>query len=333
MYRIISVISIVILGIFSGCIRKPVGKSLWIYTSIYKDVVAELDPILKKQFPGVTFEWYQSGSENVATRVNAELTAGRSQADLILTSDPFWYEELQEKGHLLQVQGIPTLNVAKQFSEGSNSFVTVRLPIAVIAYNREVFPGKFPVASWSDLLNDKQMNQVSMGSPVESGTAFSVVAQLVRSKGWDFFVRLRQKGVLAAGGNSAVINRIETKERPIGITLLENVLEARKRGSPIDFIYPLDGAIWVPSPVAAMAKSRNPELSRSVLHYFFSTEMQSAIIRGRMYSPVLQDVAPEGGRPFKWVVERSMPWSSTVLKEIFVQREEIKRRFAETVMH
>ena len=64
-------------------------------------MVQDLNVRLTKSFPDVEFKWYQSGSENVAAKVNSEVLSGQSQADLILTSDSFWYEELKTKGKLL----------------------------------------------------------------------------------------------------------------------------------------------------------------------------------------------------------------------------------------
>lgn len=323
-------IFLVSLSLFTGCTRKSSKKALWLYTSIYKEVISELTPALEKQFPGVTFHWYQSGSENVAARINAELMTGRSKADLVLTSDPFWYLELSSQGHLLPIPFKPRA-VVSDWLDPSSSFATVRLPIAVIAYNSESY--QLPPRKWSELLDKRYVNKISMGSPVESGTAFNVVSQLARAKGWDFFSRLRKNGILVAGGNSAVIHRIETRERPIGITLLENVLEARKRGSPVNFVYPDDGSVWVPSPIAVLAKTQEPELAKAVYRYFFSDEIQEAFIRGRMYSPVLTHRYPDGVKPYEWVLKRSLPWNHEVLASIFSQREEIKRRFVETVMN
>src|SRR5689334_20415580 len=82
----------------TGCTRK---NSVWIYTSLYKEMVAELDPLVHAAFPGVDVQWFQGGSENVAAKINAEMAAGKSQADLVITSDPFWYLELKQAGKLL----------------------------------------------------------------------------------------------------------------------------------------------------------------------------------------------------------------------------------------
>jgi ABC-type glycerol-3-phosphate transport system substrate-binding protein len=65
----------------SGCTSK---NRVWIYTSMYKEVIAEMKPQLERALPDIEVRWYQGGSENVAARINTELFAGRTQADLIL---------------------------------------------------------------------------------------------------------------------------------------------------------------------------------------------------------------------------------------------------------
>ena len=57
---------------------------------------------MQERFPDLTIRWFQRGSEDVAARLNSEIAAGRVAADLVMTSDPFWYEELKEAGHLLE---------------------------------------------------------------------------------------------------------------------------------------------------------------------------------------------------------------------------------------
>jgi iron(III) transport system substrate-binding protein len=296
-------------------------------------VIGEIQPVLEKRFPSVNFQWFQSGSENIAARVNAELSTGKSQADLVLTSDPFWYAELKEKGHLLGYPTEKSAGIPAKFRDTEGAFATVRLPVAVIAYNQESFAKEPPPKSFSDLISARFKNRVSMGSPMESGTFFCVVAQLSRTKGWQYFSQLRQNGVLSAGGNSAVINRLETKERPVGIVLLENVLEAKQRGSKIEIVYPEDGAVWVPSPIAIMAKTHAPELAKSIYDYFFSIEIQQKIVEGRMYSPILTTVPPAGAKPFGWVDSNALEWSPAILQSLYSNRDTIKKQFMDLVMN
>ena len=48
-------------------------------------------------------------------------------------------------------------------------------------------------------------------------------AFLSTTYGWDFYKNLRAGGAVASGGNSSVMRRIEGKEFPLGIVLLDLV--------------------------------------------------------------------------------------------------------------
>src|SRR5207253_1444548 len=108
-----------------------------------------------------------------------------------------------------------------------------RLPVMVIGYNTDIYKEAEAPKSFADLVLPKFKNKIAMGSPLESGTTFTTVALLSEKLGWDYFSKLRANGALSAGGNSAVLSRIETKERPVGIILLENLLAARRKNPKI----------------------------------------------------------------------------------------------------
>ncbi|MGK5081794.1 hypothetical protein WDW37_00690 [Bdellovibrionota bacterium FG-1] len=116
-------------GSMSGCHSK---KAIWIYTSLYKEVITDMRPAIERAFPGVEIRWFQGGSENVAARVNTELFAGRTQADLILTSDPFWYLELKKASRLLPYDSVAAREVPKEWVDPDHAFVTCRIPVVVM---------------------------------------------------------------------------------------------------------------------------------------------------------------------------------------------------------
>jgi iron(III) transport system substrate-binding protein len=311
----------------SGCRH---ANEVWIYTSIYKEVIAEMKPLLARALPDVEVRWYQGGSENVAARVNTELFAGRTQADLILTSDPFWYLELKKAGKLASYESPQAREVPAQYVDPEHYFTTVRHCVMVIGVNPEAsMPGP---DGWKALADPRFKKRLSMASPIESGTTFTAAAMLARAFGWEWFGELRRNEIVAAGGNGSVINRMETRERPVGIVLLENILKARARKSPVTAIYPVDGAIAIPSPIALTADSRHPELARRVYDWFFTEEAQRAIVHGSMYSPIARMPAPEGAVPWSELAPKMMKWDAQVADEIFKQRDAIKARFSEVVL-
>jgi iron(III) transport system substrate-binding protein len=322
----------ILAGAVSGCGKGETGSKIWIYTSIYKEVIEEMKGPLKKAIPEADVEWFQSGSENVAGKVTAELSAGRTKADLILTSDPFWYLELKKGGRLLPYKCPAAEATPAAFTDAEGAFAGVRLPVMVIGYNESALKPEELPRSWKDLADPRWKGKLAMPSPLESGTAFTTVALLSKAYGWDYFRGLRKGEILAAGGNSSVITRIETRERPVGIVLLENILKAQSRGSPVRAIYPADGVIPVNSPIAILKETPRPELAKRVYDWFFTREAQECIVKSGMYSLLPGVKEPPNARPWAEVRASMMAWSPAVLEEIFSRRDEIKARFSEIVL-
>src|SRR5690606_12667317 len=78
----------------SACESASPAGEVWVYTSMYRHVLDALEPVLKAELPKVQVRWFQAGSEKVTSRLEAELSAGGTQADLLATSDPFLYARL-----------------------------------------------------------------------------------------------------------------------------------------------------------------------------------------------------------------------------------------------
>jgi iron(III) transport system substrate-binding protein len=320
------------------CVLLPSGctggqPKFWIYTSIYKEVIEEMKPALHAAYPDVRIEFYQGGSETIASKVNAQIAAGRTRADLILTSDPFWYLELKKAGELLPYASPSARDIPAAFRDPEHTFTEVRLPVMVMAYHSGVLKEDEIPKNWKDLADPRWKKKLAMPSPLESGTAFAAVALLSKKYGWDFFQALRANDILAAGGNSSVITRIETKERPLGIVLLENVLKAQSKKSPVRPIYPADGTIPVTSPIAILKDSRQPELAKKIYDWFFSADAQRAMVKSGMYSRVEGITAPLNARALPELSRSMMPWSAQVLEELYGERDSIKTKFTEIVLH
>ncbi len=314
-----------------GCTKKS-GPTLWIYTSIYPHVVEDMKVKVAAKFPGVDIKWYQGGSENVAAKVNSELLSGKTQADLIISSDLFWYEDLRAKNQFLAYDSPMAAKVPPQFKDPGHFWSASRVPVMVVAYNSDVYSAADAPKSFADLALPKFKEKVAMPSPLESGTAFTAVALISRKLGWDYFARLRANGAIAAGGNSAVMARIESKERPVGMVLLENVLTTRKRNPKIVAVYPTEGAVTIPSPIAITASTAQPELAKQVYDYFFSKEAQEALTKGDMYSIFTEIAPPQGAEPWMKVLAASMPWDLKLIAEVRAQRDQIKQQFSKLML-
>ena len=204
-----------------GCTQNNASnniKELWIYTSLYKDTIADLTPKLEKDFPGVKFRWYQAGSEEIAAKVNAEILAsGATKADILISSDRFWYEEMGKMGRLHTYRSPPSESEPASLRSSKDFYATLSVPVMVLAYNNEAINEDDAPKTFKELADPKWKGKFTTGSPLASGTNFTTVAMLQYNYGWEYIQALRDNDTIAQGGNSAVIRRIQKQRTACGL--------------------------------------------------------------------------------------------------------------------
>ncbi len=297
-----------------GKVEPGLTGEVWVYTSMYESVLAGLKPIIAEKYPKLQVKWFQGGSEKVAARIEAEWAAGGSPADLILISDPFWYEQAKRHGKLLRHASPESLRLPREYLDLDGYWATCRLSVMVMTVNGEKIPPADRPRAFMDLSSPSYKDRVSSGDPLASGTTLTWMAFLQKKHGWEHFRALRANGLVAAGGNSAVLTRVESGEKPVGVILLENLLAARAHATPAVPLFPVDGAVVIPGPVAILKDGPNPEAARALQDLFLSPEGQAEIIKGNMYSP-RPDLPPPAGAP-PWGSFPVQPWSEEFLQEV-----------------
>jgi iron(III) transport system substrate-binding protein len=314
---LVLILNIFALGFFVSSAQAEAKKEVWVYTSVYKEFIAPIEAAFEKKYPHIDIQVFQGGSEKLQAKVEAELISKRPQADFLMMSDPFWAADLAKRG----------LATSENLAANKTNYYSAMVLIA-----HKDFPKDKRPTSFGDLTKPAFLNLVQMGSPLESGTMFSAVAILDKRYGWNFFEALKKNKVAASGGNSTVIQKVESGEKKIGIVLLENALASQKRGSPIDIVYPTDGAILIPSTQVVLKSSPHQKEAAEFSDFIASKEGQSLLRNGYMYS-VRNDVpAPEGALPLANINKNTQEWTEQVVSEIAGRSKEIKSKFSETIL-
>ena len=315
----------IVLTCISGCEDKSKKPEIWIYTSIYKNVVSDLEAKLKVQFPDVEFKFFQAGSEEVAAKVGAEELAGGTRADILIFSDRFWFEEMAKLGRLHNYSPPNASTIDSSMKNPDGFYTAVSFPVMVMIYNSAVIPDDKAPMSFKEMANPEWKNQFTTGSPLASGTNFTTVAFLQKDYGWDWFRRLRANDTISEGGNSSVIRRVQTKERPVGWVLLENAITAQAKDPRIKIVYPSDGAIVQNNVLAIIEKKTPREVVEKVANWFFGDQGQEAMIKGSMYAAVPGKPAPKGAKPFNEI--KAQKWDQSTVEDFMNKRESIKEGF------
>lgn len=312
-----------------SCNKDQDKKEIWIYTSLYKDTIADMTPMLEKAFPHLKINWYQAGSEEIAAKVNTELIAGAPKADILISSERFWYQELSDNGRLVKWKPARFSDFRPEYQYEEGTFYVASVPVMVLVYNNEVIQSSSAPKSFKDLTKIEFKGKATGGSPLASGTAFTTVLALQQSYGWDYFQELKNNEFLFDGGNSAVIKRIQTKEKPIGFVLLENVLRFQKDDKRLQIVYPEDGVVTQFNTMGIPKKDGPMEDTLKLAEWFFTNDGQEAMTRSYMHSPLKGFPPPAGAPELSVLKEKAFPWSNELIKELTEKRFDLKEKFVE----
>lgn len=303
---------------------KPAGE-VWVYTSMYRHVIDALEPVLQQQLPGVTIHWFQAGSEKVTAKLEAELAAGGTPCDVLVTSDPFLYERFKEEGRWLRYVSPNGVRTPLRFVDPDGNFAGVRLSTMVLVHRE----GTEAPASFASLTEPRWKDEVAVGDPLTSGTAFTWATAMARAHGAAWFDSLRANGARVAGGNAAVLQKVEGGEAKVGVLLLENALAAKAKGSPIEIAWPSDGAIVIPGYAGIFASSAHATAAKALLDALLSTQAQERIARpGDMHAVDPRVAGPRDSLSLPQLVERSAAFDEAFLEYGLAHGAEVKAAFS-----
>ena len=272
---------------------KPSSRVL-LYTSVPHELATQFADAFMKKRPDIKAEIYRAGSTEVGAKLAAEREVGGIRADLLWLADAPIYYDLRDRGELLAYSSPETKSIPADLRDPKGFFTAGRLINMIIAVNTEVTPLKDAPKSWKDFPDFGK--KAAMGNPLYSGSNFVTVAAFVKKDGWGWFERARAKGVAVVRGNSEAASALAGKEFGIAMTLDYIVAGLIKKGAPLAIIWPAEGAISVPSPIAIIKGTKNPDGSKAFVDFVLSKEGQEFLVKQEVI-PVRGDVKPPQGQP------------------------------------
>jgi iron(III) transport system substrate-binding protein len=266
-----------------------------LYTSVPQELATQFADAFMKKRPDIKVEIYRAGSTEVGAKMAAEREVGGIRADLLWLADAPVYYDLRQRGELLAYISPEAKSIPADLKEPKGFFTAGRLINMIIAVNTQVTPLKDAPKSWKDF--PELGKKAVMGNPLYSGTNFVTVAAFVKKDGnWSWFERARAKGVAIVRGNSEAADALAGKEFGIAMTLDYIVAGLIKKGAPLAIVWPPDGAISVPSPIAIIKGTKNPTGSKAFVDFVLSKDGQEFLVKQEVI-PVRADVAPPKGQP------------------------------------
>lgn len=266
-----------------------------LYTSVPQGLATQFAEAFMKKRPDIKVENYRAGSTEVGAKLAAERNVGGIRADLLWLADAPVYYDLRQRGELLAYVSPEAKSIPAEIKDPKGFFTAGRLINMIIAVNTQVTSLKDAPKSWKDFPDFGK--KAVMGNPLYSGSNFVTVAAFVKKDGdWGWFERARAKGVALVRGNPEAADALAGKEFGIAMSLDYIVAGLIKKGASLAIVWPTDGAISVPSPIAIIKGTKNPTGSKAFVDFVLSKEGQEFLVNQEVI-PVRADVAPPKGQP------------------------------------
>jgi len=285
--------------------KKPeeITGKIDFYTSIPKPIAVELVEMFNKKYPNIKVNLIRQGTTKILAKLYAEIEADKIICDVIWVADPSGIIDLKNKGLLMKYT--PSVADKIPFRDPDGYWWAGRIIIPVIAYNTELV--KTLPKRWTDLIDPNYRKNLpdpwktgegwcAIPNPLYSGSAVANVYALSKKYGWDFFKKLRANGVIVLKSNTVVLNNIVNKECPIGVTLDYMVRKAAGEGVSVKYLFPEEGIVIIPSPIAIMKDTPYPEAAKIFVEYMLSEEVQKKLAELGVI-PGRSDIAPPEGVP------------------------------------
>lgn len=248
------------------------------------------------KYPGVNIAVVRSTSEVAYQRLTQDVKLNVAQCDVFSSTDVAHYALLKAAGRLARYTPENAAKLRPEYRDLDPDGITypTSAGLMLIIHNtRKVAPADAP-KNWTDLLDPRWKDQVSLGHPGFSGYVATWVVTMRKLYGWSYFEKLeRNHPQIGRSGNDPV-TVLNSAERSVGVGPLGTTLKSVDRGNPLGVVYPSDGALLMLSPSAVLANAPHPNAARLFLEFLLDVEAARIAVRDR-WETLRPEVDPAPG--------------------------------------
>ena len=304
---------------------KKEGKVVW-YTSLVLPSAERVAKLFETAYPDIKVEVHRTGSQRILQRVMQELSANIKNVDVIHTSDAGHYVLLKDKKLLAKytpagVEGFPA-----GFKDKDGYYYGLRATVNAIFYNTKSMSAAEAPKTWKDLLDPKWKGKMVTAHPGYSGVIATHVLALVHLHGWEYFKALADNKLMIVQSANDPSTVVSSGERVVAANGGDySAYQLKKKGNPIEIVYPKEGVPLVVSPTAITAFAPHPNAARLFTDFTFTREVQQVMAD----SEGLYTGHPEVKYPADKPKLNELKLLTVTPEELEKRNEELRKRFVE----
>jgi iron(III) transport system substrate-binding protein len=221
-----------------------------VYTALEPEEIGTLVPIFEAEHPDIKVDVIRDSSGKIAARLIAEASNPRADVAWGMAATNLLNADRINMLAPYSAKGIDQLSPEFKDSRAEPHWEGIDGYMTAFAVNTiELGKTNTPIPqSYADLAKPIYKGMVIMPNPSESGTGFLTVAGILQIMGepggWNYLDQLNQNVVAYTPSGSAPAVAAATGEHPIGVSFDFRILEEKKKGGPLQIVFPAEKSGW-----------------------------------------------------------------------------------------
>lgn len=275
-------------SVLASClsVSAQAATELTVYTAVEAEDLKRYAREFNKQYPEVKIRWVRDSTGIVTAKLLAE--KDNPQADVVWGLAATSLLVLKGEG-LLQPYapaGLDKLSAKFRDSDVTPSWVGMDAWIAAICFNTaEAARHNLPApTSWEDLTKPVYKGHVIMPNPASSGTGFLDVSSWLQmfgeEKGWGYMDRLHHNVARYTHSGSKPCKLAASGETVIGVSFAYKGAKLKKKGAPLDVVFPSEGVGWDMEATAIVKGTDKLEAAQKLVDFSISRKANEMYNKG-----------------------------------------------------
>lgn len=318
-------IAILIGSLGAGGAAAAATTELVFYSSVPRNLTDALVKGFEAKHPDVKVTMFQAGTEVVLEKIELEIRGtGRPKADVVWIQERAAMERLTKRGLLEQYVPKDAGQIPAVYRDKEGHWAATFVTHAILMYNTRAIPKDKAPKGWKDMEDPQYKNKLVFADPRISGTGAAVVSAMVQNYGWKVWEEVAKNRPMIAAGHPAMVSTIISGERYLGPMLDYSIFAAVRKGEPIGFVFPEEGAIAVGAYISIVKGTAALEATRKFVDFFASKDAAAIIHPLGMYHTRADAPPPEGWPPIGQIKLLPFNW-----EEHERNKGEMKKKFAD----
>lgn len=251
---------------------------------------------------GITAQFVHLSSGPALARLKAE--AANPQADVWMGAPSENHIAAKTDGLTQPYKGGNFSSLAPEFKDPEGYWRSFYMNPMAIAVNKDILArmGAPVPKSWNDLLNPAYKGQIQMPSPQSSGTAYNIVASLVKlmgeDKAYDYMKKLGPNVQTYTSSGTGPSKGVSVGQCAIALQFTPAFFEFIDQGFPLEVVFPSEG-VWFEAPGVSIVKgAKNLKAAEALVEWLTSPKGQAVLTESKTYFyPIIPGVKLGAGMP------------------------------------